>query len=208
VQKFNTFSLHTGEGPLFFNIVFITVNSHFPLLNKGTYSCPTKVALLLPQPLAHDVLQCLVICITVSSLAIFQSTKQVKIWRCKVRTVGHMKQVSIQILWLPQWCAYLYVAQHCHGWATHHTLFLWDILTRGNYLKFLAFQYNGQSSPCADVYTTEAITKSELTVLKYPPNGPDNKHHQIFTYSVLWKTTCKVTILHMIGHCKMPYVSG
>jgi len=92
MQKFNTFSLHTGEGPLFFNIVFITVNSHFPLLNKGTYSCPTKVALLLPQPLAHDVLQCLVICITVSSLAIFQSTKQVKIWRCKVRTVGHMKR--------------------------------------------------------------------------------------------------------------------
>lgn len=79
------------KAQLFFSIVSITVNSHLPLLNKSTYSCPAKVALL-PQPPAHDVLQCLIICITVSSLAIFQSTKQVKIRRCKVRTVGHRKQ--------------------------------------------------------------------------------------------------------------------
>jgi len=79
--------------------------------------------------------------------------------------------------------------------------------TKGNYLNFLAFQYNGQSSPRAVVYTTEAITKSELTVLTYPPNGPDNKRHQICIYSVLLKTTCKVTIMQMIGHCRMPYAS-
>jgi hypothetical protein len=80
------------KAQLFFNIVSISVNSHISLLNNSTYSCPAKVALLLLQPLAHDVLQCLVICITVSSLAIFQRTKQAKIWMCKVRTMGHMKQ--------------------------------------------------------------------------------------------------------------------
>lgn len=75
---------------LFFNIVTITVNSHLLLLNKSAYSCPAKVALL-PQPLPHDFLYCLIICIKCPH-RLFQSTKQVKICRCKIRTVGHMKQ--------------------------------------------------------------------------------------------------------------------
>jgi len=64
----------------------------FPTFEKNTCSCPINAALILLQPLMHDILHCLVICIVVSLQLVSQMAKQTKIWWCEVRILRWMQQ--------------------------------------------------------------------------------------------------------------------
>ena len=56
------------------------------------YSLPVKATLLPPHPLVLGLQQSLVFWIMVPPKAVFERTKQVKMWRCKVRTARCLQQ--------------------------------------------------------------------------------------------------------------------
>lgn len=104
-----------------------------PHLNNSMYSSPVTNALFSLQPLAHSVLQCLIIGLLVLSQALFQSTKQVEIWWCG-------STVHPIFLWSQQ-CTHLSVAIHCYGGETLETFcYATDLTNDSKAADFFMFQ--------------------------------------------------------------------
>jgi len=80
-------------------------------LNNSMYFHLVYVTLFHLQPLAHGIMQCIFICVVVSSWATFPMNKQVKILMvqaCSCRVAA--ATLPIQISWWSLWCVHLCVA--------------------------------------------------------------------------------------------------
>jgi hypothetical protein len=109
-----------------FRTVSIFVNIHLPPFNKSMHSCPVTVLLLPLQILEHGVMQCLFICVMVSSQAVFQTNKRGKsdggrsgrqgwMWQdCSSKFSDGLNRANTSVAW------------HSYGEATTLTFFLWD----------------------------------------------------------------------------------